>query len=197
MFPTPPSLEQHIIMGYSPINMGNTESAAGLSLLDGAISGNFKMEVEEGFCSPKPSEIKVGLNYCCRFPGIFSGRGILWHKTLSLSYLQDFSYVFKPESCQALVGCSLYAPLKMLPSQCMLPIKLPEECVYRPSWTVGKLEMLQPMAAMTFLNKDRCNSPEIRDFSSSLAELFCNKQTFSTNKSFHQLVGMYGSLKGF
>lgn len=55
MFPTPPSLEQ----GYSPINMGNTESAAGLSLLDGAISGNFKMEVEEGFCSPRPSEIKV------------------------------------------------------------------------------------------------------------------------------------------
>lgn len=72
MFPTPPSLEQHIIMGYSPINMGNTESVAGLSLLDGAISGNFKMEVEEGFCSPKPSEIKVGLNYCCEFPGIFS-----------------------------------------------------------------------------------------------------------------------------
>lgn len=65
MFPTPPSLEQHIIMGYSPINMGNTESVAGLSLLDGAIGGNFKMEVEEGFCSPKPSEIKVGLNYCC------------------------------------------------------------------------------------------------------------------------------------
>jgi len=57
MFPTPPSLEQ----GYSPINMGNTESAAGLSLLDGAISGNFKMEVEEGFCSPRPSEIKVEL----------------------------------------------------------------------------------------------------------------------------------------
>lgn len=84
MFPTPPSLEQHIIMGYSPINMGNTESAAGLSLLDGAISGNFKMEVEEGFCSPKPSEIKVGLNYCCEFLGIFSWRCILWPKTLFL-----------------------------------------------------------------------------------------------------------------
>lgn len=66
MFPTPPSLEQHI-MGYSPMNMGskeygNMESVAGLSLLDGmAIGGNFKMEVEEGFCSPRPSEIRVEL----------------------------------------------------------------------------------------------------------------------------------------
>lgn len=63
MFPTPPSLEHH----YSPMNMGskeygNMESVAGMSLLDGtAIGGNFKMEVEEGFCSPKPSEIRVGL----------------------------------------------------------------------------------------------------------------------------------------
>jgi len=84
--------------------------------------------------------------------------------SVSFSYLQDFSYVFKTESCQALIGCSLYAPLKMLPSQCLLPIKLPEECVYRPSWTVGKLEMLQPMAAMTFLHKDRYTNQEIRDF---------------------------------
>lgn len=73
MFPTPPSLDQ----GYSPINMGNTESAAGLSLLDGAMSGNFKMEVEEGFCSPKPSEIKVEFNYCDRFSGMCSGRSFL------------------------------------------------------------------------------------------------------------------------
>lgn len=94
--------------------------------------------------------------------------------SVSLSYLQDFSYVFKPESCQALIGCSLYAPLKTLPSQCLHPVKLPEECFYRPSWTVGKLEMLQPMAAMTFLNKDRYNSqdsegcpPPLADFSVS------------------------------
>lgn len=52
-------------MGYSPMNMsskeyGNMESVAGLSMLDGtAIGSNFKMEVEEGFCSPKPSEIRV------------------------------------------------------------------------------------------------------------------------------------------
>lgn len=111
---------------------------------------------------------------------------------VSLSYFQDFSYVFKSESCQALIGCSLYAPLKTLPSQCLLPIKLPEDCVYRPSWTVGKLEMLQPMAAMTFLNKDRYTSQEIRDFLPlnqilvflctlcMFVLLFCNKQNLET-----------------
>lgn len=82
------------------------------------------------------------------------------HDSFPLAHSQDYSYVFKAESCQAFIGCSLYAPLKTLPSQCLLPIKLPEECVYQPSWTVGKLEMIQPMAAMTFLNKDRYASKE-------------------------------------
>lgn len=64
MFPTPPSLEQHI-MGYSPMNMGSKdgcmEPGSGLNTLDGstALGGQFKIEVEESFCSPKPSEIKV------------------------------------------------------------------------------------------------------------------------------------------
>lgn len=36
------------------------EAGAGLTLLDGSqLNNHFKMEVEEGFCSPKPSEIKV------------------------------------------------------------------------------------------------------------------------------------------
>lgn len=60
MFPTPPSLEQQ---GYSPMNSGSKdtlEAGAGLTLLDGSqLNNHFKMEVEEGFCSPKPSEIKV------------------------------------------------------------------------------------------------------------------------------------------
>lgn len=66
MFPTPPSLEQHI-MGYSPMNMcnkdyGSMEANQGMTTLDGtsSLGGHFKIEVEESFCSPKPSEIKVG-----------------------------------------------------------------------------------------------------------------------------------------
>lgn len=62
MFPTPPSLEQHN-MGYSPMNKeyGCMEPGSGLNTLDGpsTLGGQFKIEVEESFCSPKPSEIKV------------------------------------------------------------------------------------------------------------------------------------------
>ncbi len=68
MFPTPPSLEQHI-MGYSPMNMcskeyGSMDPNSGMTTLDGtsSLGGHFKIEVEESFCSPKPSEIKVGLD---------------------------------------------------------------------------------------------------------------------------------------
>lgn len=62
--------------------------------------------------------------------------------------------MYKPELCQAFVGCSMFAPLKTLPSQCLPPIKIPEDCIYRPSWTMGR-EMLNPVPVMTFLNKDR------------------------------------------
>lgn len=54
-------------MGYSPMNMcskdyGSIEVNPGMTMLDGTLSlgGHFKIEVEESFCSPKPSEIKVG-----------------------------------------------------------------------------------------------------------------------------------------
>lgn len=69
MFPTPPSLEQHI-MGFSPMNMCNKEynimeSNPGMTSLDGTstLGGHFKIEVEESFCSPKPSEIKVSAGW--------------------------------------------------------------------------------------------------------------------------------------
>lgn len=67
-----------------------------------------------------------------------------------LSILQDYSFVYKPELCQPFVGCSMFAPLKTLPSQCLPPIKVPEDCIYRPSWTMGR-----DMPVMTYLNKDR------------------------------------------
>ena len=68
--------------------------------------------------------------------------------------LQDFSFVYKPEACPALVGCTMYAPLKTLPSQCLMPIKLPEECLYTPSWTLGKMELIPPVQSMGLLTKD-------------------------------------------
>lgn len=37
------------------------EASSGMTTLDGtsSLGGHFKIEVEESFCSPKPSEIKV------------------------------------------------------------------------------------------------------------------------------------------
>lgn len=68
---------------------------------------------------------------------------------------QDFSFVYKPVACQPFTGCSMYAPLKALPSQCLMPIKLPEECVYTSSWTMGKLDLIPSVSTMTLLTKDR------------------------------------------
>ncbi|XP_067261608.1 mediator of RNA polymerase II transcription subunit 13-like isoform X1 [Chanodichthys erythropterus] len=33
-----------------------------------------------------------------------------------------------------LIGCSMYAPLRSLPSQCLPALKIPEHCYYRSSW---------------------------------------------------------------
>lgn len=63
--------------------------------------------------------------------------------------------MYKLEMCQPLTGCSMYAPLKTLPSQCLLPIKLPEDCVYTASWTLGKMEMIPQVPNVSLLTKDR------------------------------------------
>lgn len=56
-------------MGFSPMNMnnkeyGNMDTVPGATVLEGSsssIGAQFRIEVEEGFCSPKPSEIKVSI----------------------------------------------------------------------------------------------------------------------------------------
>ncbi|KAK2911437.1 hypothetical protein Q8A67_003570 [Cirrhinus molitorella] len=39
------------------------------------------------------------------------------------------------EDVHPLIGCSMYASLRSLPSQCLPSLKIPEHCYYRPSWT--------------------------------------------------------------
>lgn len=63
--------------------------------------------------------------------------------------------MYKAESSQLFVGCSMYAPLKTLPSQCLLPVKLPEECAYAPSWSLGKMELIPPVTNGNLLAKDK------------------------------------------
>ena len=56
-------------MGFSPMNMNNKEygsvdTAPGGTVLEGnssSVGTQFRIEVEEGFCSPKPSVIKVNI----------------------------------------------------------------------------------------------------------------------------------------
>lgn len=48
--------------------------------------------------------------------------------------IYDYSFVSRMPSVQLLIGCSMYAPLRSLPSQCLPALKIPEHCYYRPSW---------------------------------------------------------------
>uniref|UniRef100_A0A672RHU6 Mediator of RNA polymerase II transcription subunit 13 n=1 Tax=Sinocyclocheilus grahami TaxID=75366 RepID=A0A672RHU6_SINGR len=50
-----------------------------------------------------------------------------------------------------LIGCSMYAPLRSLPSQCLSALKIPEHCYYRPSWTdMTKMEQYCPTTQNPF-----------------------------------------------
>uniref|UniRef100_A0A9J8B1J7 Mediator of RNA polymerase II transcription subunit 13 n=2 Tax=Cyprinus carpio TaxID=7962 RepID=A0A9J8B1J7_CYPCA len=57
------------------------------------------------------------------------------HSSTHLFCFHDFSFVSHFSSVQPLIGCSMYAPLRSLPSQCLTALKIPEHCYYRPSWT--------------------------------------------------------------
>ncbi|XP_063769367.1 mediator of RNA polymerase II transcription subunit 13-like isoform X2 [Pseudophryne corroboree] len=133
MFPTPPSLEQH--PAFSPIMMYKdsvgSDTATALGMMESPMVNftsmqhvEFKMEVEEGLCSPKPEEIK------------------------------DFSYVYKVHSYQPFLGTSMFAPLKSLPSQCLLSLKIPDACIYRPSWAAPPKIQHLPLPPAAAFNRD-------------------------------------------
>ncbi|XP_028828852.1 mediator of RNA polymerase II transcription subunit 13-like isoform X2 [Denticeps clupeoides] len=141
MFPTPPSLEQH--PAFSPImtyrDTPSQEPPPPSMMLEhpqGPLSCNqltdFRMEVEEGLASPKPEDIR------------------------------DFSFVYRVPSVQPQMGCSMFAPLRTLPSQFLPPLKIPENCFYRPSWAMmPKMEpySLQPQAP--FIRDGYVNLPSV------------------------------------
>ncbi|XP_077995263.1 mediator of RNA polymerase II transcription subunit 13-like isoform X2 [Glandiceps talaboti] len=112
MFPTPPSLEQN--PAFSPCNPGSAEyvspdSAPGATHLESTsvVPDLTDMEIEESLGSPKPEPIK------------------------------DWSYVYKVPTVQRFYASTMYAPLKTLPSSKLPPLKIPENCIYKPSWQVG------------------------------------------------------------
>ncbi|XP_026154135.1 mediator of RNA polymerase II transcription subunit 13-like isoform X2 [Mastacembelus armatus] len=42
----------------------------------------------------------------------------------------------RQEDIKPQIGCSMFAPLSCLPSQSLPPLKIPEQCYYRPSWAL-------------------------------------------------------------
>uniref|UniRef100_A0A3P8YBA1 Mediator of RNA polymerase II transcription subunit 13 n=1 Tax=Esox lucius TaxID=8010 RepID=A0A3P8YBA1_ESOLU len=146
MFPTPPSLEQH--PAFSPImTYRDTPSqeppapSGGSDHLLGPLSSTqlqeYRMEVEEGMASPKPEDVK------------------------------DFSFVYRVPSVQPQMGCSMFAPLRTLPSQCLPPLKVPDQCYYRPSWALlPKMEhysSLPPSHHAPFMREGYVNVPSVGD----------------------------------
>ncbi|KAG9353874.1 hypothetical protein JZ751_011998 [Albula glossodonta] len=131
MFPTPPSLEQH--PAFSPImtyrDTPSQEPPAPVVGSDhppapqsSAPMAEFRMEVEEGMASPKPEDIR------------------------------DFSYVYRVPTIQPHMGCSMFAPLRTLPSACLPPLKISDNCYYRPSWALPpKMEHLALPPQVPFL----------------------------------------------
>ncbi|XP_022095741.1 mediator of RNA polymerase II transcription subunit 13-like isoform X2 [Acanthaster planci] len=111
MFPTPPSLEQQN-SAFSPLNQPcqeylNHGSVAGLTQIEQSSLGDIsEVEVDDTMGSPKPDSI------------------------------EDWSYVYKTPMIERFVGASMYAPLKSLPSSKLPPLRIPENCIYKPSWQI-------------------------------------------------------------
>ncbi|XP_031434166.1 mediator of RNA polymerase II transcription subunit 13-like isoform X2 [Clupea harengus] len=143
MFPTPPSLEQH--PAFSPImSYRDTPSqeppppSTGLDhplgQLVSAQLADYRMEVEECLASPRPEDIR------------------------------DFSFVYRVPLVQPQMGCSMFAPLRTLPSQCLPPLKIPDSCHYRPSWTLmPKMEPYSLPAQAPFIRDGYINVPSVNN----------------------------------
>uniref|UniRef100_A0A8C7UUH2 Mediator of RNA polymerase II transcription subunit 13 n=1 Tax=Oncorhynchus mykiss TaxID=8022 RepID=A0A8C7UUH2_ONCMY len=142
MFPTPPSLEQHPafspIMTYRDTPSQEPPAPSGgsdhpLGPLSSTQLQEYRMEVEEGMASPKHEDIT------------------------------DFSFVYRVPSVQPQMGCSMFAPLRTLPSQCLPPIKVPDQCYYRPSWALlPKMEHYSSLPP-SFIRDGYVNVPSVGD----------------------------------
>uniref|UniRef100_A0A8C4EAE3 Mediator of RNA polymerase II transcription subunit 13 n=1 Tax=Dicentrarchus labrax TaxID=13489 RepID=A0A8C4EAE3_DICLA len=107
MFPTPPSLEQH--PAFSPIMTYRDTPSQEPAAPSGAAD----------HLPPLTPPDKLRAMKCV--PVIINYKLIFFH------------YVF---SIQPQIGSSMFALLSCLPSQSLPPLKIPEQCYYRPSWAL-------------------------------------------------------------
>ncbi|XP_026999390.1 mediator of RNA polymerase II transcription subunit 13-like isoform X1 [Tachysurus fulvidraco] len=91
------------------------------------------------------------------------------HNTHTNSHFSDFRSDMdesvtspKAEDIRSQVGCSMFAPLRTLPSQCLPPLKIPEQCYYRPSWSLlPKMEPYCLPSQAPFVPHGYVNVPSI------------------------------------
>uniref|UniRef100_A0A671Q392 Mediator of RNA polymerase II transcription subunit 13 n=1 Tax=Sinocyclocheilus anshuiensis TaxID=1608454 RepID=A0A671Q392_9TELE len=122
MFPTPPSLEQHA--AFSPI----------MTYRDTP--------------SQEPAGPAAVHDHLTSYTLFHANHG---STHLFCFHVYDYSFVSHLSSVQPLIGCSMYAPLRSLPSQCLSALKIPEHCYYRPSWTdMTKMEQYCPTTQNPF-----------------------------------------------
>ncbi|TSL28182.1 Mediator of RNA polymerase II transcription subunit 13-like [Bagarius yarrelli] len=68
----------------------------------------------------------------------------------------------KAEDIRPQMGCSMFAPLRTLPSQTFPPLKIPEQCYYRPSWSMlPKMEPYCLPSQAPFVRDGYVNVPSI------------------------------------
>uniref|UniRef100_A0A3Q4B4R3 Mediator of RNA polymerase II transcription subunit 13 n=1 Tax=Mola mola TaxID=94237 RepID=A0A3Q4B4R3_MOLML len=106
MFPTPPSLEQH--PAFSPI-MTYRDTPSQEPPVPSAAADHLPP-----LASTQLTEYRMDIE-----EGVASPR-----------FFHDVSFL------QPQIGSSMFAPLSCLPSQSLQPLKIPEQCYYRPSWTL-------------------------------------------------------------
>lgn len=135
MYPTPPSLEQQQNANspnqpcHDYINHGSVQGLTQMEHIGAATAASCISEIEadENMGSPKPEQI------------------------------QDWSFVYRIPPTERFVGPSMYAPLKALPSSKLPPLKIPENCQYRPSWQLP----LSPKPELVPVLKDSMNAMDI------------------------------------
>uniref|UniRef100_A0A8D2ZPC4 Mediator of RNA polymerase II transcription subunit 13 n=1 Tax=Scophthalmus maximus TaxID=52904 RepID=A0A8D2ZPC4_SCOMX len=122
MFPTPPSLEQH--PAFSPImTYRDTPSQE----------------------PPAPSAAADHL------PPLASTQLMEYRMETDESMASPRQEDIKVKNqCAPQIGSSMFAPLSCLPSQSLPPLKIPEQCYYRPSWSLmPKMENVPSVNAFT------------------------------------------------
>ncbi|KAJ3605431.1 hypothetical protein NHX12_027478, partial [Muraenolepis orangiensis] len=66
-----------------------------------------------------------------------------------------------PDDLKLPPGCSMFSPLTNLPSQCLPPLQVPDQCYYRPSWAL--MPKMEHYDASLLHGQQEASTPYLRD----------------------------------